>query len=118
MATILVVDDEQEISSAIQSILEDEGHQIVLCPDGRAAIDRLASGLTPDLVISDVMMPRLSGFELLTHIRAHRELKRLPVILMSAINPSKTRLEAKWDDFIKKPFNLDALLNAVNRQIG
>ena len=117
MATILVVDDEQEISSAIRSILEDEGHQLDVCDDGKEALEHLSRNPVPDLVMTDVMMPRLSGLELLAHIRATSELSHVPVILMSGVNPTQTRTDVGWNDFLKKPFNLDALLAAVGRQL-
>ena len=117
MASILVVDDEHEICAAIEAILEDEGHTIELCSDGRAALDRLIRGPVPDLLLSDIMMPRLNGLDLLEQIRANRALRSLRVILMSAVHPA-TDATGKWDDFIKKPFHLDVLIEAVQRQVG
>lgn len=118
MATILVVDDEQEISEAIRLILEDEGHQVETCANGKQALEWLAKGSDVDLVISDVMMPWMSGLELLENIRKTREGGKPPVILMSGVNPTRSRSEARWNEFIKKPFNLDALMGAVNRLLG
>lgn len=116
MAAILVVDDERDISEAVRAILEDEGHVVTVCGDGREAADFLSRGHQIDLVISDVMMPRMSGLELLEQIRKARN-GAPTVILMSGVNPTRTRSTAKWDDFIKKPFNLDTLLDTVNRQL-
>lgn len=117
MATILLVDDEREIAEAIRSILEDEGYAVRSCSDGTQALEQLRRDL-PNLVLSDVMMPRMSGLELLAAIRKEPRTRKVPVILMSAVSPGKNRSEAKWNDFLKKPFNLDALLDAVEKQLA
>jgi CheY-like chemotaxis protein len=118
MKKVLIVDDELEILSAVRSILEDEGFEVETSSDGAQAVELMSRGRPPDLVLSDVMMPKLSGFELVARMRAERPLKSIPVILMSGVNPTISRSVGRWDDFIRKPFTVDALMDAIKRQLG
>jgi len=114
MKTVLVVDDELDIAEAVKSILEDEGYHVVVCANGREALQRLDQ-TRPDLAIIDIMMPVMNGFETIKAIRRHPDFGGLPVLIMSAIDPSMKPSE--WDSagFLKKPFSLKELLERVNR---
>jgi CheY-like chemotaxis protein len=113
--TILVVDDEQEIADAIRAILEDEGYAVQACRDGLEAVELLQTGAPPALVLSDVMMPRLGGLDLVNFVRHAKELRDLPIVLMSSVTPGVKRANAQWNAFLKKPFRLDDLLTMVSR---
>ena len=80
---ILVVEDEAVIAELLREIFEEEGYRVMLARDGVVAWERLQNDAV-DLVISDIMMPRMDGRELMQHLVAHPLLNTLPVILVSA----------------------------------
>lgn len=111
MGTILVVDDEPPILSAVTEALRDEGHAVLSAADGVAA-QALLAGTTPDLVVTDVSMPRLDGPDLVRWLRGRPTTDRLPVILISAMGcPDLASLDRVR--FLGKPFDLDVLLTEV-----
>jgi CheY-like chemotaxis protein len=114
MKTVLVVDDELDIAEAVKSILEDEGYQVVVCANGREALQRLEQ-TRPDLAIVDIMMPVMNGFETIKAIRKNPDYAQLPVLIMSAIDPSVKPQEFDSAAFLKKPFSLRDLLERVGR---
>lgn len=116
MKTVLVVDDELDIADAVRSILEDEGYHVVVCANGREALQRLDT-TRPDLAIVDIMMPVMNGFETIRAIRRHPEFGRLPVLIMSAIDPSVKPPEYDSAGFLKKPFSLKDLLSRVHQLV-
>lgn len=107
-ASILIIDDEPEIPAALSMLLRDDGYAVRTARDGVEALAELADGRV-DLIISDAMMPRLNGYDLIRAIR--RRPNSPPVILMSAA-PIRIPTEARvWS--ISKPFDIDALLALV-----
>ena len=117
MKTVLVVDDEFDLSETLRSILESEGYQTSVCANGKEALTSLEAA-KPDLVLMDVMMPVLSGFEVLHSMRTMPELAGVPVILMSSVPPSVKREDYRWQAFLRKPFTLDTLIKTVEGLIG
>jgi CheY-like chemotaxis protein len=115
--TILVVEDEFDMASTLRAILEGEGYRVETCANGREAIERVEAG-RPDLVLMDVMMPVLSGFEVLQAMRKSPELDAVPVVLMSSVPLGVKREDYRWQAFLRKPFSLDALTRAVESLIG
>lgn len=113
MKKILVVDDEFELAMSVESILLDEGYEVTCAGDGLEAFEKFKEK-DFDLVISDVMMPRLDGYNLLKKIRTDGKAKT-PVVLMSAA-ALKNNTE-KPDSFLKKPFELDELLSVVDKYL-
>ena len=121
-ARLLLVDDEPGLRTAVQAYLEDEGFQVTTAVDGEDGWAK-AQELLPDLVISDVMMPRLDGYGLLCKLRADERLGGTPVIFLTAKGMTADRIEgfqAGCDDYIPKPFDPDELVarvhNVVRRQ--
>lgn len=109
--TILVVDDERFIVSLLTEILEEEGYLVRIANDGEAALQEIAAA-RPDLVVADIMMPRLDGLTLAATIRSWQQ--PIPVILMSAaVTP-----RSQGVSFIPKPFDIDDLLIAVGNILG
>ena len=109
---ILVVDDEERMVRFIRLNLEHDGFQVVEALRGAQAIDRLRSGL-PDLVLLDVMLPDIDGFEVL---RTVREVSNVPVIMLTAKGEEEDRihgLELGADDYITKPFSPRELVSRV-----
>ena len=121
-ARLLLVDDEPGLRTAVQAYLEDEGFDVTTAVDGLDGWEK-AQALLPDLVLSDVMMPRLDGYGLLKRLRADERLGGTPVIFLTAKGMTADRIEgfqAGVDDYIPKPFDPDELVarvrNVVRRQ--
>ena len=111
-ATILVADDEPHIRRILQYLLEQAGYDVVVAADGEDAL-REVDRCAPDLVLLDVMMPRLDGFSVLRSIRSSLETARLPVILLTAKGQSDEKvrgLRGGANDYIIKPFDQEELL--------
>lgn|SRR5690625_2828801 len=115
MKRILVVDDELDIAEAVRAVLEAEGHQVDIAADGNECLQMLRQR-TPDLLLLDVMMPGLDGFGVLDQM--HHEGLQVPVVMMSAIRPDRRLAEYEVEDFLKKPFQLETLLNAVTEALA
>lgn len=112
---ILVVDDEEMSIKLIEMQLMKDNHQILTSTDGREAVD-IIKNEQPDLVISDIMMPFMSGLELLEIIKV--ENKKIPVILISALDDVEvvqTAIGMGADDFIIKPVKMDELALRIQR---
>lgn len=114
--TILIADDEKEIADLIGLHLEREGYRIVKAEDGEEAV-RCIQADTVDLVVLDIMMPKLDGFEVIRHIRSAQ---RMPVIFLSAKASDFdkiTGLVMGADDYMTKPFNPLELVARVKAQL-
>jgi two-component system sensor histidine kinase/response regulator len=109
--TILVADDEDFIADVIAILLEDEGYRVLRAKNGAEAL-ALAEGERPDLVLSDVMMPLLSGLELARELRNRENGYGPPIILCSAVPPPRD-LPARTV-FVAKPFDIEALTATVH----
>jgi two-component system, cell cycle response regulator len=106
-AVILIVDDDPRGCEALEGLLTGQGYDLAFAGNGREALDQ-AESLVPDLILLDVMMPELDGFEVCRRLRANARLAEVPVIMVTALDDQDSRLqgiEAGADDFISKPFN-------------
>ncbi len=118
--TILVVDDEQRLVSLVQTYLTQEGFRVVTAPNGKEALT-VARDEKPDLIILDIMMPEMDGYEFM---RQHRTERNTPIILLTARVDDEERvigLEIGADDYVTKPFRpreLMARVRAVLRRSG
>jgi len=118
-ATILVADDNNDMRAYVQALLSPY-YTVRACADGEAAF-AMALADPPDLVLSDVMMPKLDGFGLVAKIRGHATLHELPVMLLSARAGEEARVEglqAGADDYLAKPFAAAELLARVQHQVA
>jgi CheY-like chemotaxis protein len=110
--TILICDDEDSLRELIRAILNGD-YRFAEAADGSEALE-LIRRLTPDLVLADVMMPRVGGLELLAEVRKDPALGKLPVIVVTAFAGERTAaLEAGADGFLAKPFDPDELTATV-----
>ncbi|MFY0528666.1 response regulator [Archangium gephyra] len=116
MRSILVVEDEFDVQQVVADVLRDEGYEVSVCGNGRDALQRLRTH-RPDVVVMDVMMPILSGMQTLEEMRKTPGLDEVPVILMSETSP-RASTPRHWQAFLKKPFRLEQLLEAVARVSG
>lgn len=117
-STILIIDDESFPRATLEALLLPEGYQVETSDGGEQGL-RAAERLRPDLILLDVMMPTIDGFEVCRRLRANKALASIPIIMVTALDDSESRiqgLEAGADDFITKPFN-SAELRARVRNI-
>jgi CheY-like chemotaxis protein len=121
MARVLVVDDEQDIRDALRFILEDAGHEVLEATDGENALQVLRASQASLVVVLDLLMPRLSGIDVLQQVIADPHVKdRHAYLLMTADNallrqqadPLLAQVSAR---VIGKPFDIDALLNMIDQ---
>jgi DNA-binding response OmpR family regulator len=113
--TILVVDDDRELSDGLRAVLERRGYRVLQAVNGLQARD-LVYRQRPDLVILDMMMPRMGGYPVLEHF--HGKPDAPPIIMITANEGSRHKAYAEYlgvVDYIRKPFAMDALLEAVDR---
>jgi DNA-binding response OmpR family regulator len=119
MAKVLVVDDEPAIRSLLQVVLSAEGHDVVATPDGATAIAQVKRKKF-DVILLDVMMPEMSGHDVLLHIRDMRFGHDVPVIMVTAVHTPEEVIQELSEgavDHIAKPFDIAVLLAAVNRAL-
>jgi len=111
---ILIVDDDPEISTLLQYSLESQGQTVRICDNGREVIDTLRS-YKPDLLILDVMLPGIDGYSLASQISDDGDLKEMPIIVLSALEPSRSMFQrfSQVTAFLTKPFNTDDLTEAI-----
>ena len=112
---VLVVDDNPDLRDYMRRILSQAGHEVMVAVDGLEALETVRAKL-PDLIVSDVMMPRLDGFGLLRELRSDPDLRETPVLLLSARAGEEARvggLESGADDYLTKPFSARELLARV-----
>jgi DNA-binding response OmpR family regulator len=114
--TILVAEDEIIMLKTIELRLKKDGHNVIICQDGREAVKKIEE-LSPDLVITDMMMPFLSGLEIIGAVKK-QVCKKIPIIVLSAMGQENIVLEAFQlgaDDYITKPFSPNELSMRVKR---
>ncbi len=113
---ILVVDDETQITRVLKTTLTAQGYEVRTASDGESALD-LAVDWLPDLIVTDLSMPRMTGIEL---CRAVRERSQVPIIVLSVRGEEKSKvdaLDAGADDYITKPFSVNELLARVRANL-
>src|SRR5215831_1163533 len=113
--TILIVDDDMELSDGLRAVLEKQGHRILQARDGQHG-KQLIYQQHPDLVILDMMMPRMGGYPVLEHFRGKADAP--PIIMITANEGSRHKAYAEYlgvVDYIRKPFAMERLLEAVER---
>ena len=119
MKTVLIVDDEYDIVSILEFVFSEEGYTVRVAYNGIEALEVLKEQPYPDVILSDVMMPKMDGYSLLKAVRMNPEYKNIPFILVSAgqLDPEQLQ-KMPYDFFIRKPFDLDTLLGIVEKAIS
>jgi len=117
MAKVLIIEDEELMIKALEFRLKKDGYEVELARDGRQGIEKLDNN-TYDLVITDIMMPFVSGLEVVSYIKKNVLMSHTPVIVLSSIGLERVVMEAfelGVDDFMTKPFNLGELVIRVKK---
>lgn len=115
MAKILIAEDDPDIRELVAFTLRFAGHEVVAASNGEEAV-QLAARELPDLILMDVRMPRMTGYDACRAIKANSELKDIPIVFLSAKGQEseiQTGLEAGAEEYLLKPFALDQLMDRV-----
>ena len=112
---ILIVEDDPDIRKVLAMRLEINGYSVIEAEDGEQGLDKIKAD-KPDLVIMDLMMPKIDGFEACRMIRFDDKYKDIPIIVLSALNEQNERekaIESGADAYFIKPFDLELLLSKI-----
>lgn len=116
---ILVVDDDPTMRSALVRLLVDEGYNVESASDG-TQLEKVFDKHTFDLILLDVGLPWVNGFELTDVLKAHEDLKHIPIVLISGMGSDEDMqkgLDLGAESYIRKPFDIDVLKNTVSNLI-
>ena len=120
MAKILIVDDEKNILMMLGNRLRENGYEVIEACDGMEALN-LVRKENPDLIILDLMLPKMDGYTVCGLVKNDKRFSHIPVIILSARNLDIDVIrgkEAGADEYIKKPFQSDKLLCAIERHLS
>jgi DNA-binding response OmpR family regulator len=125
MKKVLLVDDDVEFCEATRLTLESRDYDVSVAHDGKEGLEKIRSEL-PDLVILDVMMPEMNGYDVCVVVKADPELKRIPIVLLTAIDQAMFKttytlhmgLMTEADDYIAKPLEAKELVRRVDDLLG
>lgn len=120
MKNILIVDDEQDIVESLKFVLETAGYNCYTAFDGEEGL-RLAKEIMPDLIILDVMMPKINGYKISRLLKYDSKYKKIPILMITARSQEEDKLigeETGADEYITKPFDLDDVLKQVEKYLG
>lgn len=109
---ILLVEDDENIQDVVKLALEFEGYKVVSANNGKEALNILSS-LNPGLILLDLMMPVMNGWEFMEEFRKRDTAKDIPVVVISAYSERAVNIDCT--EFVQKPLELDTLLNAVKK---
>ena len=119
MKRILIVDDEQDIVESLKFVLEVSGFTCYCAYNGEDGL-RMAKELSPDLIILDVMMPKINGYKISRLLKYDKKYKDIPIIMVTARSQEEDKLigeETGADEYITKPFDLDFVVRRVQAQL-
>ncbi len=112
---VLVVDDDRDICEVIQTILELQGYEVLTARDGADALAQLRAGARPSVIILDLMMPRMNGLQFRDEQTRDPALRAIPVVVLSGDGKAEAKGAALGVQGLRKPVELAALLDAVQR---
>lgn len=114
---ILLVEDERDISENVAVRLEAQGYKVVCAYDGKMGVDMTISE-KPDLVLLDVLLPKMNGFEVCKVLKGNPKTKGIPVLMLTSlisVGDVETAFNAGADDYLTKPFEYDRLLKKISK---
>ncbi len=116
---VLIVDDEKDIVETIQFRLELEGFECLVAYDGEEALLK-AKSENPDLILLDIMLPKINGYKIARLLKFDESYKHIPIIMLTA-RTQQTDIElgeeTGADEYVKKPFDMDELLNIIRKYL-
>lgn len=119
--SILVVDDDYDTRTVVKTILTGNGFAVEDCPGGRQALEKLKT-YTPDLILLDIMMPEMSGYDVVIHLKQRPETQNIPIIMLTAKGEPEDLItgykDYSVDYYIPKPFTTRQLLAGINLILG
>ena len=119
----MIVDDEPDTVEMVELLLKKEGYEVITANCGKECLDKLNSGRegTPDLILLDIMMPKLTGWDVLRKIRAKRKFDSVKIIFLSVKSPEEYERHAEYkkcySTYITKPFEHDELIEKIGKRI-
>ena len=113
---VFIVEDDPDTLAALVKLLQDKGLSVVTAANGEQAVNQLSAGLRPRLMLIDLMLPKVSGWDVLQYVRDRPELSDIPKIVLTAFPRANLRVTA--DVVLYKPLDYDRLINAVLGLIG
>jgi len=119
MAKIMVVDDDMDATGLFEEVLLMKGYQPIIVNESSRVIE-LAKSTYPDVFLLDLMMPEPDGFKLCRMLRKEPEFRRTPIIIVTALNDTDSRIVAIGagaNDYLTKPFRLDELFSSIKNQL-
>lgn len=120
MKKILIVDDEQDIVESLKFVLETSDYICYCAYNGEDGL-KLAKEIVPDLIILDVMMPKINGYKISRLLKYDNKYKNIPILMVTARSQEEDKLigeETGVDEYITKPFDLDEVVQKVNQYLG
>lgn len=121
MTKILIAEDDNDIRELIVLTLQFNGFEVDSAEDGQAAVDQVKANPNYDIILMDVRMPRMTGYQACEALKGDDETKAIPVVFLSAKGQEKeiqTGLNAGASDYVLKPFSPDDLINTINRVLN
>ncbi len=120
MKKVLIVDDEADIIEILQYVLETQGYECITAFDGEEGL-KLAREANPDLIILDVMMPKINGYKISRLLKFDAKYKDIPIIMITARSQNEDKAigeETGADEYITKPFQVDEVVEKVKSYLG
>lgn len=120
MKKILVVDDESDIIEILKFMLEAHGYECITATDGEEGL-KAAKEENPDLIILDVMMPKINGYKICRLLKFDNKYKNVPIFMLTARSQDEDKIigeETGADEYITKPFDVDFVVEKVKSYIG
>jgi CheY-like chemotaxis protein len=117
MKTVLIIEDNQEIRENTTEILELAGFKIIVSENGKVGV-RTASQMLPDVILCDIMMPELNGYEVITQLKQNPATSKIPFIYLTAsVEKKEIEIAMKMgaDGYVRKPFEVNELLDAIHQ---
>ena len=112
---VMLVDDDEDIRTVLSEALQDAGYDVTCAASGREALTQLRGGYRPGLILLDLMMPVMDGWQFRNEQLGQAEIASIPVVVISAVNPGKQLPEGTT--LLRKPFDLDVMLAEVEERL-
>lgn len=120
MAKIMFVEDNRELLESAALVLEASGHKVILANDGREAMDLLQGGQMPDLIVSDISMPHMDGYQFFNAVQEHAKIRVIPFIFLTAYGSDEQQKIGRVlgvDDYLVKPFDPDLFVKSIESRL-